>query len=187
VKSLRSSVMLLLDQHTPSILLIPAIESCGYLCEKTQWTQLHGIARHSPGILLIAQLEIQQPQLRDIIKHTESANHAVVVMLERAHDSVIHSLVDAETSLLHVGLLPYERMSFLLKLAVARHELRLRRQQQVKELQVQMQDMKLVSRAKGKLMHQQGITETRAHATMQKLAMARGQTLGELAQAILAS
>ena len=70
---------------------------------------------------------------------------------------------------------------------MARHELRLRREQQVKELQVQMQDMKLVSRAKGKLMHQQGITETRAHATIQKLAMARGQTLGELAQAILAS
>ncbi|HIG36636.1 MAG TPA: ANTAR domain-containing protein [Oceanospirillaceae bacterium] len=187
MKPHRSAATLLLDQHTQSTVLIPAIEGCGYLCQKIQWSQLHNLSPQSQSILVVSLLVIEQRQMRELIQHTESANYATLVLLEQADDSVINRLVRADIALLHVGPLPHERMPSLLKVAKVRHESRLRRELQVKELQVQMQDMKLVHRAKGKLMQEQGISEPRAHATMQKLAMARGQTLGELAQAILTS
>ncbi len=181
------TVMLVLDQHTPGTSLIPAIESCGYQCESTLWSQLKSTTAHLPNMLIIAQLEMSLQQMEYIIHHIDSANHAILIMLKQANDATIKSLIEAEASLLHIGPLPHERMPTLLKVAMARHKSRLHQKRQVKKLQIQLQDLKLVNRAKGRLMQQQGISETRAHATMQKLAMVRGQTLGELAQAILTS
>ncbi|MBT6077315.1 MAG: ANTAR domain-containing protein [Oceanospirillaceae bacterium] len=181
------TVRLVLDQHTPSTPIALAIESCGYQCKTTQWGQLMSSTAHLSDTLVIAQLEMSVQQLEYITHHIDCTNHATLIMLTRGDDATIESLVNADVSLLHVGPLSHERIPSLLKVAMARHTSSLRKQQHVKQLQSKLHDLKLVNRAKGKLMQQQGISEKQAHATMQKLAMARGQTLGELAQAILTS
>jgi AmiR/NasT family two-component response regulator len=69
--------------------------------------------------------------------------------------------------------------------AVAIHDTVLR--EQLSEAQMQLAERKLVDRAKGLLMQEVGLSEDQAHRHLRKLAMDRGQRLGEVAERILAA
>jgi response regulator NasT len=88
------------------------------------------------------------------------------------------------TAYIVAGLAP-ERIRPILDVAMARfqHEQELRRE--LADARSELQERKVIDRAKGLLMQRQGLSEKEAYDKLRKSAMDRGLKLGEVAQRIL--
>jgi response regulator NasT len=82
------------------------------------------------------------------------------------------------------GLAP-DRIRPILDVAMARfqHEQQLRRE--LADARSELQERKVIDRAKGLLMQRQGLSEKEAYEKLRKTAMDRGLKLGDVAQRIL--
>jgi response regulator NasT len=82
------------------------------------------------------------------------------------------------------GLSP-ERIRPILDVAMARfeHEQGLRRE--LADVRTELQDRKIIDRAKGLLMQRQNLSEKAAYDKLRKVAMDKGLRLGEVAQRML--
>ncbi len=75
----------------------------------------------------------------------------------------------------------------MLQVAIARFDQDRALREQLGEAQMQLSERKLVERAKGILMDEVGLNEEQAHRHLRKLAMDRGQRLGQVAERIVAA
>jgi response regulator NasT len=73
----------------------------------------------------------------------------------------------------------------LIEVALARWTEQRRRQKELDQLRDRLESRKLIERAKGYLMDQQGMSEAEAFRKIQQLAMNSRKTMSEVAQAIL--
>lgn len=72
-------------------------------------------------------------------------------------------------------------------MAIARFEQDRALREQLGQAQTQLSDRKLIERAKGVLMDEVGLSEEQAYDYLRKLAMDRGQRLGQVAERIVRS
>jgi response regulator NasT len=72
-----------------------------------------------------------------------------------------------------------------LEIAATRFSERLRMAEQTAELQDELEDRKLIERAKGLLMAREGLSEEQAHRQVQALARQQRRTMREVAEEIL--
>ena len=82
------------------------------------------------------------------------------------------------------GLSP-DRIRPILEVAMARFEHEQGLRQQLAHAKTELQDRKIIDRAKGLLMQRQGLSEKVAFDKSRKTAMDKGLRLGEIAQRIL--
>ena len=82
------------------------------------------------------------------------------------------------------GLLP-ERIRLILDVAMARFENEQGPRQELAIAKTELQDRKIIGRAKGMLMQRHGLSEKVADDKLRKAAMNKGQRLGEVAQRML--
>jgi len=81
------------------------------------------------------------------------------------------------------------RVNSIVEVACARFDEYQREFQRLKielaEANLKLSDRKLIERAKGLLMHSRGLTEDEAYHALRKLAMAKKQRLGDIAQQVI--
>ncbi len=126
-------------------------------------------------------------QAQQLIVQLEPLQAPCLVFLTSASDAVVELLVEANVSLVHVGPWPNERFSQLMQVAQARYKAIAKQQSQLKSQQQKLADVQIINQAKGKLMQQQNVSEARAHAAMQRLAMSRGVSMADIARQVLHS
>lgn len=124
-----------------------------------------------PGPSLLAQVAAAQ-QLKP---------HAVLLVAEQADPEQMRAALAAGIASVQLAGLPPQRLGPLLQFALARfeHDQALRRD--LRQTQTQLAERKLVDRARGILMREQGLDEEAAFQRLRQLAMDGGQTLGAVA------
>jgi response regulator NasT len=120
-----------------------------------------------------------------VVVASRDARRPIVMFTNDEDTTHVKDAVAAGVSAYIVAGLAPERIRPILEVAMARfqHEQELRRE--LADARSELNDRKLIDRAKGLLMQRQGLSEADAYGKMRKTAMDRGLKLGEVAQRIL--
>jgi hypothetical protein len=110
-----------------------------------------------------------------------------VVFSEDAAAAPMQQALEAGVSAYVISGLQAHRLLPVLQVAIARFEQDRLLRGQLEVAQSQLSERKVVDRAKGMLMDEIGLTEEQAFAHLRKLAMDRGQRLGQVAERIVAA
>ena len=128
-----------------------------------------------PAPELLAQLALAQLQ----------RPRPVLMVAEQMTPEQMRSALRAGASALQLAGLPPQRLGALLQLALARFEHDQALQQDLRQTQTQLAERKLVERARGILMREQGLDEEAAFQRLRQLAMTGGQTLATVATRLI--
>lgn len=143
------------------------------------------IAQIQPDMIVVDA----ESQARDILEHvvfaTREDRRPIVMFTEDEDTSHVGDAIAAGVSAYVVAGLASERIKPVLEVAMLRfrHEENLRRE--LADARTQLEERKLIDRAKGLLMARQGCSEQEAYARLRKTAMDRGLKLAEVAQRLI--
>lgn len=143
------------------------------------------IAQIQPDMIVVDA----ESQARDILEHvvfaTRDDRRPIVMFTEDEDTSHVGDAIAAGVSAYVVAGLASERIKPVLEVAMLRfrHEENLRRE--LADARTQLEERKLIDRAKGLLMARQGCSEQEAYARLRKTAMDRGLRLAEVAQRLI--
>lgn len=143
------------------------------------------IAQIQPDMIVVDA----ESQARDILEHvvfaTRDDRRPIVMFTDDEDTSHVGDAIAAGVSAYVVAGLASERIKPVLEVAMARfrHEENLRRE--LADARTQLEERKLIDRAKGLLMSKQGCSEQEAYARLRKTAMDRGLKLAEVAQRLI--
>ena len=143
------------------------------------------IAQLQPDMIIVDAESEARDALEHVVMATRDERRPIVMFTNDNDTSHVRDAVAAGVSAYIVAGLAPERIRPILDVAMARfqHEQALRRE--LADVRTELQDRKLIDRAKGLLMQRQGLSEQQAFDKLRKAAMDRGLKLGEVAQRIL--
>lgn len=143
------------------------------------------LQRQAPELLIV---DCEQPspallaQLAEVLRHRP---RPVLLFAEQMSAEQMRDALQAGISTLQLAGLPPQRLGALLQLALARFEHDQSLQRDLRQTQTQLAERKLVERARGILMREQGLDEEAAFQRLRQLAMDGGQTLAAVATRLI--
>ena len=143
------------------------------------------VVRLQPDVVIV---DSESPS-RDTLEHlaTVSSTHPrpVVVFAEDESPAPMQQALRAGVSAYVIAGLNTQRLTPVLRVAMARFEQDRALRGQLDAAQTQLSERKVIERAKGVLMAEIGLTEEQAFKHLRKLAMDRSQRLADVAQRIV--
>ena len=143
------------------------------------------LAQLQPDMIIIDAESEARDSLEHVVMATRDERRPIVLFTNDNDTSNVRAAVAAGVSAYIVAGLSPERIRPILDVAMARfeHEQGLRRELAIAK--TELQDRKVIDRAKGLLMQRQGLSEKVAYDKLRKAAMDKGLRLGEVAQRML--
>lgn len=143
------------------------------------------LARQAPELLLI-DCDQPTPELLAQLGQAQARQpRPVLLVAEQMAPAQMRAALQAGVSALQLAGLPPQRLGALLQLALARFEHDQTLQRDLRHTQTQLAERKLVERARGILMREQGLDEEAAFQRLRQLAMDGGQTLAAVATRLI--
>lgn len=143
------------------------------------------IAQIQPDMIVVDA----ESQGRDILEHvviaTRDERRPIVLFSAEEDTSHVRRAIAAGVSAYVVAGLPSESIKPVIEVALARFEHEEKLRQELAEARTQLEDRKVIDRAKGLLMTRQGLSEPEAYARLRKAAMDKGIKLSEVAQRLI--
>ena len=143
------------------------------------------LQRLAPELLLI---DCEQPtpgMLAQLGEALQRQPRPVLLVAEQMSAEQMRAALQAGISTLQLAGLPPQRLGALLQLALARFEHDQALQRDLRHTQTQLAERKLVERARGILMREQGLDEDAAFQRLRQLAMDGGHTLASVATRLI--
>lgn len=138
-----------------------------------------------PDVIVI---DLENPQ-RDTLEHFFSLSKAVqrpiAMFVDRSDGAMIEKSVEAGVSAYVVDGLRKERIKPILDMAISRFNAFSKLRQELAEVRSELEDRKLIDRAKGILMKTRGVSEAEAYALLRSAAMNQNRKLVEIAQSLI--
>ena len=143
------------------------------------------LAQLQPDMIIVDAESEARDSLEHVVMATRFARRPIVLFTNDNDTTHVKDAVAAGVSAYIVAGLSPERIRPILDVAMARfeHEQGLRRE--LANAKTELQDRKVIDRAKGLLMQRNGLTENAAYDRLRKAAMDKGLKLGEVAQRML--
>jgi two-component system, response regulator / RNA-binding antiterminator len=143
------------------------------------------LAQLQPDMIIVDAESEARDALEHVVMATRDERRPIVMFTNDDDTSHVKDAVAAGVSAYIVAGLSPARIRPILDVAMARfqHEQALRRQ--LAEAQSELQNRKVIDRAKGILMQRQGLTEQAAYDKLRKTAMDKGLKLVDVAQRML--
>jgi response regulator NasT len=143
------------------------------------------LVRLSPQLLLI---DCEQPKpelLAQLGESLQQQPRPVLLFADQMTAEQMRAALQAGISTLQLAGLPPQRLGALLQLALARFEHDQSLQRDLRQTQTQLAERKLVERARGILMREQGLDEEAAFQRLRQIAMDGGQTMAAVAMRLI--
>jgi response regulator NasT len=143
------------------------------------------LAQIQPDMIIVDAESEARDSLEHVVMATRDARRPIVLFTNDNDTSHVKDAVAAGVSAYIVAGLSPARIRPILDVAMARfeHEQGLRRE--LADARTELQDRKVIDRAKGLLMQRQNLNERDAYEKLRKAAMDKGLRLGEVAQRML--
>ncbi|MDD5334421.1 MAG: ANTAR domain-containing protein [Rhodoferax sp.] len=143
------------------------------------------LAQLQPDLIIVDAESEARDALEHVVMATRDARRAIVLFTNDSDTRHVKDAVAAGVSAYIVAGLSAERIRPILDVAMARfqHEELLR--QELAATRTELQERKVVDRAKGLLMQRQGLSEPDAFNKLRKAAMDKGLKLADMAQRVL--
>lgn len=143
------------------------------------------IAQLQPDLVIVDAESAARDALEHVVMATRDERRPIVMFTNDADTSHVKAAVAAGVTAYVVAGLAPERIRPILDVAMARfqHEEALRRE--LADARTELNQRKLIDRAKGLLMERGGLSEQQAYDKLRKAAMDRGLKLVQVAQRII--
>lgn len=151
-----------------------------------QATLIHDcVLRLRPDVVIVDAESPTRDTLENLATLSVKMPRPVVVFAEDEDRAPMRRALQAGVSAYVVAGLQTQRLAPVLHVAIARFEQDLALREELSKAQAQLASRKLVDKAKGILMREQGLDEDLAYQRLRKLAMDRGEALAQVAQRVI--
>lgn len=138
-----------------------------------------------PDMIIVDAESEARDALEHVVMATRDARRPIVMFTNDDDTSHVKDAVAAGVSAYIVAGLSTERIRPILDVAMARFEHEQALRQELAATKTELQDRKLIDRAKGLLMQRQNLSEQAAYDKLRKAAMDKGLKLADVAQRML--
>ena len=143
------------------------------------------IALTMPDVIFI---DLENPK-RDTLEHFFSLSRAIqrpiAMFVDKSDEASIEAAVEAGVSAYIVDGLKQERVRPILKMAISRFNAFSRLTRELEETRSELENRKVIDRAKGLLMRSRGLSEEAAYALLRRTAMNQNRKIAEIAQGLV--
>lgn len=126
---------------------------------------------------------------RDVVEQmfqvSRCVRRPIAMFVDRSDTETIEAAVDAGVGAYVVDGLKKERVKFILDTAVSRYKAFSKLRDALERAKAELDERKLVERAKGILMQQRNLSEEAAYALLRRAAMNESRRIAEVAQSIV--
>ena len=144
------------------------------------------IASLQPDVVVLNLYAPTDAVLKTIVAINQSYSLPVIMFAEDQQTETIDKVIKAGVSAYIVDGLEAKRIKAIVDIAIARFKEQQALKDELKKTKSQLEDRKLVDRAKAILIKSQGYSEDQAYHALRKLAMDRNIALGEMAKNVIA-
>jgi len=138
-----------------------------------------------PEVILIDLENPSRDVLEQMFQVSRVVKRPIAMFVDSSDSASIQASVDAGVSAYIVDGLKKERMKHILDLCISRFNAFSRLQGELDKTKTQLEERKVIDRAKGILMKAKDLTEEQAYALMRKTAMNENKKIAEIAQSIV--
>jgi two-component system, response regulator / RNA-binding antiterminator len=143
------------------------------------------LAQIQPDLIVVDA----ESQGRDILEHvvmaTRDDRRPIVMFSDDQDTSYLRKAIAAGVSAYMVAGTPSDHIKPVLDVAIARFEHEERLRSELADARNQLEERKVIDRAKGLLMSRQGLSEQEAYTRLRKAAMDKGIKLADVAQRLI--
>lgn len=143
------------------------------------------LAQLQPDMIIVDAESEARDSLEHVVMATRDARRPIVLFTNDNDTSHVKYAVAAGVSAYIVAGLSPDRIRPILEVAMARFEHEQGLRLELANARTELQDRKVIDRAKGLLMQRQGLSEKIAYEKLRKAAMDKGLRLAEVAQRML--
>lgn len=181
--------ILIIDENRLRASVIEAgLRDSGY----TNLTVVHdvaGIARRiediAPDVIVISLENPNRDMLESIFQLSRAVQRPIAMFVDRSDQAAIEAAVEAGVSAYVVDGLKRERVKPILDMAISRFNAFSRMTRELQEARSELENRKLIDRAKGILMSTRGLSEADAYALLRKTAMNQNRKISEIAESLI--
>ncbi|PSO17009.1 ANTAR domain-containing protein [Bradyrhizobium sp. MOS003] len=138
-----------------------------------------------PEIILIDLENPSRDVLEAMFQVSRAVKRPIAMFVDQSDSASIQASVEAGVSAYIVDGLKKERIKPILDLCVSRFNAFAKLQEELERTKSQLEDRKVIEKAKGILMKVKGLTEDEAYVLLRSTAMREKKKIGEIAQSII--
>ncbi len=143
------------------------------------------IAEINPDVIVIDLENPNRDVLENMFQLSRAVKRPIAMFVDRSDRASIEAAVDAGVSAYVVDGLRQERVKPILDMAISRFNAFSRLARELEEARSELENRKLIERAKGILMTSKGLSEEAAYALLRKTAMNQNRKIAEIAQSLI--
>jgi response regulator NasT len=138
-----------------------------------------------PDVVLIDLENPSRDTLENMFSISRAVRRPVAMFVDQSDAAMIEAAVDAGVSAYIVDGLRKERVKAILDMAVSRFNAFERLRRELADAKNQLQERKIIDRAKGVLMKAKSISEDEAYTLLRNAAMNENRRIAEVAQSVV--
>lgn len=143
------------------------------------------IAEIEPDVIVISLENPNRDMLENMFQLSRAARRPIAMFVDRSDQAAIEAAVEAGVSAYVVDGLKRERVKPILDMAISRFNAFSRMARELEEARSELENRKLIERAKGILMTTRGLSEADAYALLRKTAMNQNRKIAEIAESLI--
>ena len=148
-----------------------------------------GIARRitelEPDVIVIDLENPNRDMLENMFQLSRAVKRPIAMFVDRSDRASIEAAVEAGVSAYVVDGLKQDRVKPILDMAISRFNAFSRMTRELEEARSELENRKLVDRAKRILMSTRGLSEPQAYALLRKTAMNQNRKISEIAESLI--
>jgi response regulator NasT len=185
----KSLTVLVIDEnHIRASIIEAGLREAGH----DQVTVVHdvaGIARRiaeiEPDVIVIDLENPNRDMLENMFQLSRVVKRPIAMFVDRSDQASIEAAVEAGVSAYVVDGLRQERVKPILDMAISRFNAFSRMARELEGARSELEDRKVIDRAKGILMRSRGLSEDAAYTLLRKTAMNQNRKISEIAQSLV--
>jgi two-component system, response regulator / RNA-binding antiterminator len=138
-----------------------------------------------PDVILIDLENPSRDELEQMFQVSRAVRRPVAMFVDQSDAASIQASVDAGVSAYIVDGLRKERIKSILDLCVSRFNAFARLQGELERVKSDLQERRIIDRAKGILMKSKNLSEDDAYRLLRKVAMRESKKIAEIAQSVV--
>lgn len=188
--SVRSNLkILVIDENKIRASIIEAgLREAGY-ADVWVVSEIDGIATRietlDPDVIVIDLENPNRDMLESLFQLAKAVRRPIAMFVDHSDASSIEAAVEAGVSAYVIDGLRKERVKPIVDMAISRFNAFSRMARELEEARTELENRKLVERARGILMKSRGISEDQAYALLRKTAMNQNRKIAEIAQSLI--
>jgi response regulator NasT len=143
------------------------------------------IAEIEPDVIVIDLENPNRDMLENMFQLSRVVKRPIAMFVDRSDQASIEAAVEAGVSAYVVDGLRQERVKPILDMAISRFNAFSRMARELEEARSELEDRKVIDRAKGILMRSRGLSEDAAYTLLRKTAMNQNRKISEIAQSLV--